>query len=96
GCFRCHGPGGLGGIANPGSFAGFIPGWRGRGYRALVRDREELFAWIREGTVARLEHNPVARWILSRQRIRMPAYRDRLSGEELEAIAAYVAWLQGR
>jgi mono/diheme cytochrome c family protein len=42
GCFGCHRPAGLGGVDNPGSFAGFIPGWRGRGHAALVKDRAAL------------------------------------------------------
>jgi len=95
GCFRCHGPGGLGGVDNPGSFAGYIPGWRGRGYRALVHDRAELVAWIRDGGTARTDANPIARFVLRRQQLHMPAYRDHLSTAEINAIVAYIESLNG-
>ena len=38
GCFGCHGPDGAGLVSNPGSFKGYIPGWRGPDYAELVRD----------------------------------------------------------
>ncbi len=93
GCFRCHGPGGLGGVDNPGSFAGYIPGWRGRGYRALVRDRGELIEWIRDGHPRRIEEGFLIRTLLERQQLHMPAYGDHLTGAEIDALAAYIAWL---
>ena len=96
GCFHCHGPGGLGGMDNPGSFGGYIPGWRGRGYRALVRDRTELVAWIRDGRTERTDANPIIRLILARQQIHMPAYRDHLSAEEIEALVSYIESLNGK
>jgi len=34
GCFSCHGPEGRGGVKNPGSFKGYIPGWDGTGARS--------------------------------------------------------------
>jgi len=95
GCFHCHGPGGLGGMDNPGSFAGYIPGWQGRGHRALVHDRAELVAWIRDGRTARTDANPVIRFFLARQQLHMPAYRDHLSGAEIDALAAYIESLAG-
>ncbi len=90
GCFHCHGPGGLGGIDNPGSFAGYIPGWHGRAYRALVRSRDELVAWIRDGRTERTDANPIARYFLRRQQLHMPAYRDHLKAAEIDALVAYI------
>jgi len=95
GCFRCHGPGGLGGVDNLGSFAGYVPGWRGRGFRALVHDRGELVAWIRDGHTARTDANPISRYLLHRQQLHMPAYRDHLSAAEIDALAAYIESLAG-
>jgi len=95
GCFHCHGPGGLGGVDNPGSFAGYVPGWQGRGFRALVHDRDELVAWIRDGRTQRTDANPIARHFLRHQQLHMPTYRDHLSAAEIDAIAAYIESLAG-
>jgi mono/diheme cytochrome c family protein len=91
-CFSCHGPGGSGGLPNPGSFTGFIPGWHGADFRDLVRSRDDFETWIRTGTILRLADNPVASIFIRRQRLKMPAYR-KLTPAELEALWSYVSWL---
>lgn len=93
GCFSCHGPGGSGGLPNPGSFAGFIPGWYGPDFRDTVRDRGEFDAWVREGRITRFASNPLAARFMSRQRIQMPAYR-RFSPADLDDLWAYTRWLE--
>jgi mono/diheme cytochrome c family protein len=92
GCFGCHGPAGSGGLPNPRSFAGFVPGWYGADFRDMVRDRREFDAWLTTGTLERLEDNPLAARFLRRQRVRMPAYRA-LSDADRDALWAYVRWL---
>jgi hypothetical protein len=92
GCFSCHGPGGSGGLPNPGSFTGFIPGWYGADFHDLVRGKEEFVSWIREGSIPRLDRNPLARYFIRRQRIDMPRYRS-LESQALEDLWAYVRWL---
>jgi mono/diheme cytochrome c family protein len=92
-CFSCHGPAGSGGLPNPGSLAGFIPGWYGPDFRDLVRDRDEFDSWVLRGRIPRLEANPVARWFVRRQRLAMPAYRD-LSADERSELWAYASWLE--
>jgi mono/diheme cytochrome c family protein len=92
-CFDCHGPMGAGGVGNPGSLKGYIPGWWGKDFRDLVRDDEELRDWIVEGRIERLEGNPIARRFTQGQRIQMPGYKGRLSDEELTAVMAYVRWV---
>ncbi|NIQ30679.1 MAG: hypothetical protein GTN89_09960 [Acidobacteria bacterium] len=92
-CFDCHGAAGSGGLPNPGSFVGFIPGWYGADFEDLVRDREEFDTWILEGTISRLAEHPIARRFLARQKIVMPPYPD-LTQEELDNLWAYVEWLQ--
>lgn len=93
-CFSCHGPAASGGLPNPGSFVGFIPGWYGADFEDLVRNREEFVVWIREGTIPRLRDGLVGAWFLRRQRIDMPAYPE-LTDEELDALWAYAVWLAG-
>ena len=94
GCFRCHGPGGRGAGSNPGSLKGYIPSWDGRDFEELVANARELREWIVDGRPQRLQANPVARFFLDRQAIRMPAFRDQVNDEDLQAIEAYIAWLR--
>ncbi|HEV8374728.1 MAG TPA: hypothetical protein VGR38_00680 [Candidatus Polarisedimenticolia bacterium] len=92
GCFSCHAPGGSGGAPNPGSLAGFIPGWYGPDFKDLVRNRGEFDAWVREGGTPRMRANRVARYFMSRQRIQMPRYSN-FSPAELDQLWAYTSWL---
>jgi len=92
-CFSCHGAAGSGGLPNPGSFTGFIPGWYGADFRDLVHDREEFDQWVLEGRISRIADHPVARFFIQRQRVSMPAY-GRLTTAELEELWAYAQWLQ--
>jgi len=94
GCFGCHGVGGRMAVANPGSFKGIIPPWDGADFAELVRDDDELREWILDGDVARLREHPIASRFLERQLVSMPAYRDTLAEEELEAIIAYIRWIR--
>lgn len=94
GCFGCHGPGGRGASRNPGSLKGYIPPWDGADFTELVADAGELREWILGGRPQRLQANPLARFFLDRQLIRMPAFRGRISEEELRALEAYIGWLR--
>ncbi len=94
GCFGCHGPEGRGLIANPGSLKGYVPPWEGDDYLELVRDEAEFRQWVRNGVSDRFAANPAARLFLERQAIPMPAYGDRLSEAELDALLAYVEWVR--
>jgi mono/diheme cytochrome c family protein len=96
GCFRCHGPGGRGAGSNPGSLKGYIPPWDGPDFAELVVDETELREWILAGRPRRLQANPLARFFLDRQAIRMPAFRGQITEEELRAIEAYIRWLRSR
>ena len=94
GCFHCHGPEGRLNFNNPGSFKGYIPAWYGPDFRELVRNDEELREWILDGVSHRIAANPAARFFLKRQKIRMPRYRGKLTDGELQALIAYIHWLQ--
>ena len=92
-CLNCHNAGGAGGLWNPGSITGRIPGWWGKDFEDLVRSEDELMEWIAEGRSRRVAELPLAQWFWKRQRIAMPAYRDRLSEEDRRSVAAYIRWL---
>lgn len=93
GCFNCHGNMGIGGMPNPGSLKGYIPGFGGEDFAELVRDDGELRAWIVDGGIPRLRDDKLASYFLKRQRIQMPAYKDHLQGPEVDALVSYVRWL---
>ena len=96
GCFRCHGPGGRGAGRNPGSLKGYIPPWDGRDFAELVADEGELREWILGGRPQRLQANPLARFFLDRQAIRMPAFRGKVTEEELRALETYIRGLRSK
>lgn len=93
GCFACHGEMGSGGLPNPGSLKGYIPGFFGPDFEELVESDEELRAWIADGGIPRLRDDPAARFFIDRQRIQMPAFGAHLQPDEVDAIMAYVRWL---
>jgi len=94
GCFSCHGPGGMGGFPNPGSFKGIIPPWNGKDYSHLVENEGELREWILDGHIQRFERNPFARFFLNRQLVAMPAYREHLTTGEVDSIVTYITELR--
>jgi mono/diheme cytochrome c family protein len=95
GCFRCHGPMGVGGVRNPGSLKGYVPGFSGDDFAELVADEEEAREWIVNGISERFSVNTAARAVLALQAIKMPAYGRFLSEQELDSLVALVAWLDG-
>lgn len=94
GCFTCHGPQGRGDTPNPGSLKGYIPSWRGADFPDLVRDDAEIREWIRDGAPRRLRENRAAAFFMKRQTIRMPAFGDRVTDEEIGQITEYIRWLR--
>ena len=85
---------GAGGMANPGSFKGYVPSFWGRDFDDLVRDDAELRQWLRDGKIARIADHPVGGWFFRRQALKMPAYGSRLTDEEIDALVAYVRWIR--
>jgi mono/diheme cytochrome c family protein len=94
GCFACHGPLGAGGVLNPGSFKGYIPGFWAADFDDLVRSDHELRGWITDGKIPRIAEHPMGRRWLERQLIKMPAYGRFLPREDVDAVVAYVRWLR--
>src|SRR5213594_1503147 len=93
-CFSCHGPLGAGGIANPGSFKGYIPGFWDRDFDELVHDDGELHEWIGKGELPRISNHPIGRIFFHRQAIKMPKYEDVRSKDDIDALVAYVRWIR--
>src|SRR5436309_10750555 len=93
-CESCHGTGGSGGVPNPGSLKGYVPGWLGEDYTELVRDDAELHQWVLEGGIERFARDRLAGYFLERQRLHMPTYRTALAPEDADAIGAYIHWLR--
>jgi mono/diheme cytochrome c family protein len=94
GCFTCHGPLGAGGVSNPGSFKGYVPGFWDDDFDDLVRDEDELRAWIAEGQIDRIAKHPIGGWFFRRQAIKMPAYGRFLSEAEVGDLMTYVRWIR--
>ncbi len=94
GCLACHGPLGAGGVANPGSFKGYVPAFWGADFDDLVRDDEELRQWIVAGKIPRIAEHPIGRYFFERQVITMPAYERFLAPTDVDALVAYVRWIR--
>jgi mono/diheme cytochrome c family protein len=93
-CESCHGIAGSGGVRNPASLKGYVPGWTGPDFADLARDDGELRRWILDGGIERLAKNRLAVHFMARQRLQMPAYRQRLTTDDTGAIVAYIRWLR--
>lgn len=95
GCFTCHGPGGIRGVANHGRSDLTVPAFEGD-LMMYARDDAEIREWIRDGVTAR-KANSVS-WRAARERgaLRMPAFGDRFGRAGLEHLVAYVNAMAGR
>ncbi len=98
GCYLCHGELGQGGVANPDSFKGYIPGFFGRDFLKLTAngDRGEILHWIDHGRGQAIESGltgKIARHFTTRQATQMPGYRDQLAAPEKELLADYLLLL---
>lgn len=96
-CFTCHGELGQGGVMNPGSLKGYIPGFFGKDFRALTQngDIEDVVEWIENGASdAFLDQGfpgfYPGRFFTERQVIKMPAYKGLLTSEETRILAEFV------
>jgi mono/diheme cytochrome c family protein len=92
-CLSCHNLGGAGGLPNPGSAFGYVPGWWGPDFSDLAPDRAAVKEWIQTGVSARVTAWPLAKQFQRRQTVRMPAFADVLSEAEIDDTIAYLEWL---
>jgi mono/diheme cytochrome c family protein len=94
GCFTCHGPGGIRGVANHGRTDKTVPGFEGDVMMYAESDAE-IREWIRDGVKQKRANS--ASWRAERDRgaLRMPAYGDRFGSDGLENLVAYVNAMAG-
>ncbi len=90
GCFTCHGPGGIRGMANPGHAEEEVPPWSGGLVTMYVQNEAELREWIRDGLPQRIKNDPQQMKMREKAVVEMPAWRHLLSERELEDLVAYV------
>lgn len=98
GCYQCHGELGQGGVANPDSFKGYIPGFQGADFLKLTAggDRNEVLHWIDHGRGRAVEAGFLGRFAkkyFDGQAIPMPGYQDQLTVAEKERLADYLLLL---
>ena len=83
GCFDCHGPMGAGGVANPGTVGGWVPGFFGASFARQSEGLDGIEGIVRDGrTVRRAWWMP---W--KRPALDMPAYGHRLDSTEIRLLA---------
>lgn len=97
-CYQCHGELGQGGVANPKSFKGYIPGFFGKDFLDLTEqgDREEIAHWIDHGRGRAIEQGltgRLAKRYFDRQATGMPGYDGLIRENEKEALVEYLLLL---
>jgi mono/diheme cytochrome c family protein len=90
GCFTCHGPGGLRGMANPGYGLDEVPALAGGLVTMYVEDEAEIREWILDGLPRRIRDDPAQMKLRENALISMPAWRDFLSARETDDLVAFV------
>lgn len=101
GCYQCHGELGQGGVENPLSFKGFIPGFFGGEFLDLTDggDRAEIGHWIDHGRGDAIERGAlgrVAKRFFEGQAIDMPAYADLTNEGEKALLVEFMLLLNAR
>lgn len=95
GCFNCHGPNGAGGIKNPGSDDGEVPGFAGGTPMMWVKSEQEMREYIVDGAPARKRSDPKYKKKMEAQLLEMPAYRGYLSAREVDDLMVYLRAVSG-
>ncbi len=87
GCFSCHGVEGGGGVADPGARSGLVPGWDGPTVATYARNEAEVLEWILDAKPVRLKDVDINAG--RKPLLPMPAYRNKLSQQELADLMVY-------
>ena len=88
GCFACHGPDGMGGIPDPVSPAGVMPGWEKATAVLYVNHHDDIAEWILYGKVLG-EHGELPEGLEPENLEPMPAYEGRIGAGELADVISY-------
>ena len=94
GCFTCHGPGGIRGVANHGRKDLTVPGFEGD-VMMFAKSDDEIREWIRDGVTKAKSGSESWRAARERGALRMPAYGERFGGKDLDRLVAYVNAVAG-
>jgi mono/diheme cytochrome c family protein len=95
GCFNCHGPNGTGGVKNPGSEDGEVPGFAGGAPMMWVKSEPELREYILDGAPARKRADPRHRQQMEGQLLAMPAYRGYIGNRDVDDLVVYLRAVSG-
>ena len=95
GCFNCHGPEGGGGVKNPGSDDGEVPGFSSGTPMMWVKSEEEIRQYILDGAPARKLADPQYRAKMDAQLLAMPAYRGHMSTRAMADLMVYFRAVSG-
>jgi len=95
GCFNCHGPNGTGGVKNPGSADGEVPGFSGGTPMMWAKSEQEMRQYILDGAPERKRIDPRHRQQMESQLLAMPAYRGHLSASDVDDLMVYLRAVSG-
>jgi mono/diheme cytochrome c family protein len=95
GCFDCHGPEGNGGVKNPGSEDGAVPGFSGGTPMMWVTSEDEIREYVLDGAPARKRDDPRYQQRIKAQLLTMPAYRGYLGAREVDDLIVYIRAVSG-
>src|SRR5262249_36864730 len=90
GCFTCHGPGGIRGMADPGYGLDEIPPFSGGLITMYAQSEGEIREGILDGLPKRVRDDPEQMKLRANAVIRMPAWRSHLSAREVDDLVAFV------
>jgi len=90
GCFNCHGPAGKGGVPNPGSRWETIPSFHEGTPMMFASSDEELREYILDGAPKKKLERDSYKKEMDAQAIHMPAYRDWVDDDDVDALVAYL------
>jgi mono/diheme cytochrome c family protein len=90
GCFTCHGPGGIRGMADPGHGLDEVPPFSGGLITMYAQSEGEIREWILDGLPRRVRDDPGQMKLRADAVIRMPAWRGLLSARETDDLVAFV------
>ena len=89
GCFTCHGPGGVRGVANHGRADKTVPGFEGD-VMMYAKSDDDIREWITDGVPKRRAESQSWREQRDKGALRMPAFGRMLSRAEVGDLVAYV------